>query len=67
MTTENRFTDQTPVRLTLDIDRGALEALIDNPLVLVPDQPGTYFTNAVRRGVRALRTSWDETGEEVGR
>jgi hypothetical protein len=62
---DGRFEDTTPVRLTLEIDRGALEALIDNPLVLHPDVPDAHFGNAVRRGVKALKQSWDLTGEEA--
>jgi hypothetical protein len=49
------FTDTTPVRVTFTTDKGALAALKDNPLILSPDEPDLYFSNAVRRGVRHLR------------
>jgi hypothetical protein len=48
------FEDETPVFVTFATDKGALAALRDNPLVLSPDEPGSYFANAVRRGVKHL-------------
>lgn len=55
MSDKPKFEDTTPVRVAFDTDRGALAALIDNPLMLSPDVEGSWFANAVRRGVRQLR------------
>jgi hypothetical protein len=49
------FTDTTPVEGALQIDRGALAALIDHPATLTEPAPDAYFVNAVLRGVTALR------------
>lgn len=56
------FTDETPVRVTFDTDQGALAALKDNPVTLHGDEPGLYFANAVRRGIRQLDEAEVVTG-----
>lgn len=51
------FEDRTPVRVSFETDRGALAALKDNPLLLSEDVEGSFFANAVRRGIRHLRAA----------
>lgn len=50
----SRYSDRTPVTVTISLDQGALAALIDNPHMLESDRDGMHFANAVRRGCKAL-------------
>lgn len=57
------FTDRTPVTITVTMDKGALDALIDNPLTLKQPDEGAFFHQAVLRGVQALRQARHEARE----
>lgn len=58
----NTFEDRRPITVVFETDRGALAALKDNPLILSEDVPGSYFANAVRRGVGHLHSAAIEYG-----
>lgn len=49
-----RFADTDPLALRLEIDRGALEALIEHPVLLQPEDGRSGWAGAARRGVHAL-------------
>lgn len=53
-TSGNRYEDRTPIAVTVKTDRGALTALKDHPAMLQPNNNGSYFVMAVKRGVAAL-------------
>jgi hypothetical protein len=53
----NRFENRSRIVIAVETDRGALEALMDNPVILQEDDPATPFTNAVRRGIGHLRAA----------
>ena len=59
------FQDITPVVVCVETDKGALEALIDDPILLVQHDASAYYATAKMRGIEALRQARDDSSEFV--
>jgi hypothetical protein len=51
----NDFQDITQVVMSLAIDKGALTALVDDPILLTEHDESEFYANAKIRGIQALR------------
>lgn len=63
------FQDITPVILCVETDKGALAALVDDPILLTREQiesdRSNFYLSAKLRGIDALREARDDSSEFI--